>query len=118
MPTYDFECSNCGHQEEIIQPMSADSTKDCPACDAKLSFAKVFLTPPIGFVKGEPTTIGAWAEKNSKALGRYERQAKEIQDEVQKNYMSPEARERAEMHKKINNMNGEQKKKWIMEGDD
>jgi putative FmdB family regulatory protein len=116
MPTYDFECSNCGHQDEIIQSMSADSTKDCPACDAKASFTKVFLTAPTAFVKGEPTTIGQWADKNTKALGRYERQAKEIQDEANK-YMSPEAKERQAMHKKINNMSGEQKQKWIMEGD-
>ena len=32
MPTYGYRCTNCGHQFEIFQRMSADALKDCPSC--------------------------------------------------------------------------------------
>jgi putative FmdB family regulatory protein len=32
VPTYGYRCTNCGHQFEIFQRMSADALKDCPNC--------------------------------------------------------------------------------------
>jgi len=32
MPTYDYECSACGHTFEEFQSMSAKPLKKCPAC--------------------------------------------------------------------------------------
>ena len=32
MPTYGYRCTNCGHQFEIFQRMSAEALKDCPNC--------------------------------------------------------------------------------------
>ena len=34
MPIYEYECSECAHQFEIIQKMSDDPLVDCPACHA------------------------------------------------------------------------------------
>lgn len=32
MPTYEYRCSNCGHELEEFQSMSAKPLKKCPAC--------------------------------------------------------------------------------------
>jgi putative FmdB family regulatory protein len=35
MPTYQYECSACGHAFEIIQSMTEDRLKTCPKCKKK-----------------------------------------------------------------------------------
>ncbi len=114
MPTYDFECSVCGALDEIIQHVDAPSEKDCPVCNEKGTFRKVFLTAPTAFVKGEPTTIGQWADKNTKAMGKYEKQAKEIQDQAQK-HMKVDNDKQTQM-RAINRMTPEQKDRYIRTG--
>ena len=32
MPTYDYKCTQCGHDFEMFQSMSADHIKKCPEC--------------------------------------------------------------------------------------
>ena len=32
MPTYEYECSNCGHKLEKFQSMSARPLRKCPKC--------------------------------------------------------------------------------------
>lgn len=32
MPTYDYKCSNCGHEFEIFQSMKDDKLTKCPEC--------------------------------------------------------------------------------------
>ncbi|MCH8475144.1 MAG: zinc ribbon domain-containing protein [Opitutales bacterium] len=32
MPTYDYTCDSCGHEQEVFQSMKDDPLKDCPAC--------------------------------------------------------------------------------------
>ncbi len=32
MPTYDYECGNCGHTFDAFQSMSDEPLKKCPAC--------------------------------------------------------------------------------------
>lgn len=32
MPTYDYECQNCGHAFELFQSMSEKPKKKCPSC--------------------------------------------------------------------------------------
>jgi len=32
MPTYEYECRECGHSFETVQNMSDDPIKDCPLC--------------------------------------------------------------------------------------
>jgi len=114
MPTYDFECFVCGATDEVIQPMDAPSELDCPMCNEKNAFRKVFLTAPTAFVKGEPTTIGQLADKNTNALGKYERQSKELMDEVRKKHIN---NDKASLHKEINSMTAKQKDHWIKTGE-
>ncbi len=32
MPTYDYRCSDCGHEFEVFHDMTDESLKDCPVC--------------------------------------------------------------------------------------
>lgn len=32
MPIYEYQCSSCGHQLEVIQKMSDQPLTDCPEC--------------------------------------------------------------------------------------
>jgi len=36
MPTYDYECTECGHTFEYFQPMSDEPLSDCPNCGGKV----------------------------------------------------------------------------------
>jgi len=36
MPTYDYECTKCGHKFEAFQQMSDKPLAKCPKCDKKL----------------------------------------------------------------------------------
>lgn len=36
MPTYDYECSSCGHKFEFFQSMTEDPKKKCPKCGKSL----------------------------------------------------------------------------------
>ena len=40
MPTYEYECGNCGHAFETFQSMTAGPLKKCPAC-GKLSLKRL-----------------------------------------------------------------------------
>jgi putative FmdB family regulatory protein len=36
MPTYEYECKDCGHHFELFQKMTDDPVKDCPECKGKV----------------------------------------------------------------------------------
>jgi putative FmdB family regulatory protein len=36
MPTYEYECKNCGHNFEAFQSMSEEALKECPECGKEL----------------------------------------------------------------------------------
>ena len=36
MPTYDYECTKCGHTFEMLQKMSDKPKSTCPKCKGKL----------------------------------------------------------------------------------
>jgi putative FmdB family regulatory protein len=33
MPTYDYQCTACGHEFELVQAMSAPIRRKCPSCE-------------------------------------------------------------------------------------
>jgi len=37
MPTYDYECSSCGHRFEEFQSITASPLEKCPKCGRKVS---------------------------------------------------------------------------------
>jgi len=36
MPTYEYECTKCGHRFDVFQQMSDDPLKRCPECRGKI----------------------------------------------------------------------------------
>ena len=36
MPTYEYECTKCGHKFDLFQPMKDDPIKKCPECKGKV----------------------------------------------------------------------------------
>ncbi|MBL8481872.1 MAG: zinc ribbon domain-containing protein [Rhodocyclaceae bacterium] len=40
MPIYEYRCSDCGHQKDVLQKVSAAPLTTCPAC-GKETFAKL-----------------------------------------------------------------------------
>ena len=36
MPTYDYECTKCGHVFEAFQSITAEPLKKCPECKGKV----------------------------------------------------------------------------------
>ena len=81
MPTYDYECSECGYYKEVFQKFSEKPLVRCPECK-KHKFRRVILNAPHVSVKGEPTTIQHLADRNTQKLGKYELQAKEQADKI------------------------------------
>jgi len=36
MPTYEYECLQCGHRFDMLQQMSDEPVKECPKCGGKV----------------------------------------------------------------------------------
>ena len=51
MPTYEYECSKCGHEFEAFHSMMAGALKKCPAC-GKLSLKRLIGTGGAVLFKG------------------------------------------------------------------
>jgi len=51
MPTYDYECDNCGHSFELFQSISEPVQKKCPEC-GKLKLRRLFGTGAAVVFKG------------------------------------------------------------------
>jgi len=113
MPTYDFECEKCAYYTEIKQGFEDPSTHTCPHCNEP-TLIKVYINAPAMFVRGEPTTIGHLADRNTKKMGKYELQEKSNKDGAKADKEQIKARE---SRRKINSMTPEQKVKWIKDGD-
>jgi putative FmdB family regulatory protein len=44
MPIYDFQCSECGYQQELMRKVSAPSVDECPQCKQQ-TFSKKVSAP-------------------------------------------------------------------------
>ena len=47
MPTYQYACTECGEQFEVVQKFTDDALTACPACDGRLR--KVFSAVGVVF---------------------------------------------------------------------
>jgi len=50
MPIYDYKCSKCEHQFEVIQRLSDNPVESCPACNKKT--VKKLVSAPSFRLKG------------------------------------------------------------------
>ncbi len=113
MPTYDYECSECGYYKEVFQKFSEKPLVKCPECK-KHKFRRVILNAPHISVKGEPTTVQHLADRNTQKLGNYELQDKMQADNMDKVKKDREVNQR---RSKINKMSTAQKMKFIEKGE-
>ena len=44
MPIYDFQCTSCGHKDELMRKISESSIMICPICN-KEKFSKMLSAP-------------------------------------------------------------------------
>lgn len=63
MPIYEYGCTDCEHQMEVLQKMSDDPLKDCPAC-GKSTLAKKISAA------GFRLSGGGWYETDFKTGGK------------------------------------------------
>ena len=68
MPTYQYACTECGHQLEAVQSFSDAALTECPNCDGKLR--KVFNSVGIvfkgsGFYRNDSRSGNVSAEKSA-----------------------------------------------------
>ena len=113
MPTYEYRCSSCEHDFEIIQSMKGKSKRKCPQC-GKSRLERVLGTPLI-FTKGEPQTIKHLAERNTERMGKYELGDKTGEmREANKKAVGDKSVEASK--REIRRMTPEQKKRYIEKG--
>ena len=68
MPTYEYACTDCGHQFEVVQSFSDDALTNCPECKGALR--KVYGGVGIvfkgsGFYKNDSRGSSSSATPNS-----------------------------------------------------
>lgn len=113
MPRYDYECSACGHKmENVYQEINDKPLKKCSSCK-KHKLERIIFAPHV-FVRGEATTMGQLAERNSKKMGKSQVEDMSNKDKESKKSALKEAK--SEMHSKINKMSASQKRRYIENG--
>jgi putative FmdB family regulatory protein len=113
MSLYDYSCHCCGFLwENVNQSIHDKPKKQCPRCN-KMSLSRLISLglPPI--VKGDATTLGQLADRNTKKIGKYKiSENKEKYEET----ISRGSQERKDLNKKISKMTPEQKSRYIENG--
>ena len=113
MPTYDYSCTNCGFLwEDVSQGINEQPKKKCPKC-AKMTLNRIISGGLPGFVRGEPTTLGQLADRNSKKMGSYGVSEK---DAIKNEQVDKGLKEHRQELKSIAKMTGEQKERYIDNG--
>ena len=64
MPRYDYRCSVCGHEVELLHGIHDKGPRVCPNCGAEGSMRKAFATPAVHY-KGS-----GWAKKDRSSSSR------------------------------------------------
>jgi len=67
MPTYEYECEECGHKFEKFQQMSDEPIKVCPQCKGEVK--KLFSTGSGVIFKGSGFHATDYAKKSSQPAG-------------------------------------------------
>ena len=131
MPLYDYQCSDCEEIVEIQHRMQESPILTCGAC-GKGTLHKMPSKPLYASVrasKSELRTLGHLAERNAEGMSDDERAHRDREavtkkigprGELLSDGMSREVpekdKETVKLHKKINKMSPEQKKRYIETG--
>lgn len=89
-----YFCKNCDHEFETVQPMNEKLKKKCPKC--KKNKLAQDLSGNFNFSIKTYSTIISVAEKNTKELGTYGREAKEQAFKQKEENIKKQRREKLE----------------------
>lgn len=64
MPRYDYKCTVCGHEVELLHGIHDPGPRFCPNCGTEGSMRKAFATPAVHY-KGS-----GWAKKDRSSSSR------------------------------------------------
>lgn len=67
MPIYEYQCSNCGHQLEIIQKVNDDPLADCPQCNT--ATLRRVVSPVAFHLKGTGWYVTDFKDKGKAGSG-------------------------------------------------
>ena len=84
MPFYEYECPNCGYQDEVLQKISDKPLKKCPSCGK--NGLKKLMSAPVFRLKGS-----GWYETDFKS----EKENKRNLAGAEKEEAKPEAKTEA-----------------------
>lgn len=111
MPTYHYQCKNCGNDFEIYRSIKADKLRECEKC--RVCALEIVIDGPFDMAVKEVKTLGQLAEQNAKRMGKEQVQMKMEADgtlDIMKK------REKMQEINKIANLSPEKKEKYIMTG--
>ena len=92
MPIYEYRCTSCGHEKEVLQKLSDRPLTECPAC-GKSTLAK--LVSAAGFhLKGS-----GWYATDFKGVAKPKEGSQEAQDKNESRDKS-ESRDKQEVQAK------------------
>jgi len=126
VPTYEYECKECGHRLEERQSFSDTPLLDCPECHL-LGLERIISGGLGSFMQKDPTTLGHQADRNTQKMGKYELQEKRKYQEESGNAAHAKALEEAgyvkdykpfygKPTKNIKNLTPKQQERYILEG--
>lgn len=78
MPTYDYECEDCGHTFDVLQSITADPLEECPVCEGSL---RRLLSRNVGFIfKGPGFYATDYKSSERKKRGKEEEKVESSED--------------------------------------
>jgi hypothetical protein len=140
MPAYymirAYQCANCEEiYSEIVERKDEKRRKKCPGC--KKNKLDSYLSSAQGFVRQDATTIGQQADRNTKKMGTYEKEDKNLEQieamkkaktealkqsgKLPEGTIVPEFEHNpavAKKRRKLQNMDDKQKHKYLMTGEE
>lgn len=116
MNTYEYRCEACQYEFETKQSIKDKPLKKCPEC--KKNKLERLISAPTVFVRQEAKTLGQQADRNTKKMGTYEKEAREKADSDKRIKVKKEKPWWKSEHstEKIANLSPEAKQRYIMEG--
>jgi putative FmdB family regulatory protein len=85
MPFYEYQCSNCGHHEEVLQKITDKPLKKCPNCGK--NGLKKLMSAPVFRLKGT-----GWYETDFKTDKENKRNLVGADKEESKSETKPDAK--------------------------
>lgn len=81
MPIYEYECTECGNIEEIIQKFSDDPLTTCGSCSGKLN---KLISQSSFHLKGSGWYVTDYAGKKNSSSGTSEKKTEKAPDKSKK----------------------------------